>query len=104
MSDAVPLPPRPNLEQYKKLARDLQQACKAGPDAVRAWITDWIDGLAAIASAQERERGAGPVIQRWEQFREGKTDCTLTGCQFFLAREHGFKSWPKFARHVEGLA
>ena len=38
MSDALPLPPRPNLDQYRKLARDLQQACKSGEaNAVRAW-------------------------------------------------------------------
>src|SRR6185369_2579191 len=30
--------------------------------------------------------------------------CTLAGAQFFLAREHGFASWPKFARHVQELA
>ena len=30
MSDALPLPSRPNLEQYKKLAKDLQHACKSG--------------------------------------------------------------------------
>jgi hypothetical protein len=28
--DAVPLPPRPNLEQYKKLAKDLVKVCKPG--------------------------------------------------------------------------
>jgi ankyrin repeat protein len=30
--------------------------------------------------------------------------CTLAQAQFALAREHGFASWPKFARHLEGLA
>ncbi len=29
MSDALPLPPRPNLEQYKKLAKELRQACQS---------------------------------------------------------------------------
>src|SRR5262249_12575467 len=28
---------------------------------------------------------------------------TLTKAQFQVAREHGFASWPKFARHVEAL-
>jgi hypothetical protein len=27
---ALPLPPRPNLEQYKKLAKDLVKVCKTG--------------------------------------------------------------------------
>ena len=30
--------------------------------------------------------------------------CTLADAQFFVARCHGFASWPKFARHVEALA
>jgi hypothetical protein len=35
------LPPRPNLEQYKKLAKDFQSACKLGDSrAVRAWLHD----------------------------------------------------------------
>jgi ankyrin repeat protein len=57
MSDALPLPPRPNLEQYKKRAKDLQ--------------------------------------------RSG--NCALTQAQFLIAREHGFKSWTKFARHIQEL-
>ena len=48
MSDAFPLPPRPNRERYQKLARDLQHACKSGdPDAIRDWAarmnpSNWI--------------------------------------------------------------
>jgi len=30
--------------------------------------------------------------------------CTLTQAQFALAREHGFASWPNFAKHLEALA
>jgi hypothetical protein len=30
MSDALRLPPRPDLEQYRKLAKDFQSACKSG--------------------------------------------------------------------------
>src|SRR5262249_14200854 len=33
----------------------------------------------------------------------GRRACTLAQAQFAVAREHGFASWPKFARHVEGL-
>ena len=32
MTDAFSLAPRPNLEQYKKLAKDFQRACKSGRD------------------------------------------------------------------------
>src|SRR5260370_7134368 len=44
--DALPLPPRPNLEQYKKLAKELVRATKStDPDAVRNWSTNWVKGL-----------------------------------------------------------
>ena len=49
MSDALPFPPRPNLEQYKKLANDFQHACQASdPGAIREWATPWIETLARL--------------------------------------------------------
>jgi ankyrin repeat protein len=96
MSDALPLPPRPNLEQYKKLARDLQVACQSGEtQAVRLWAKRWV-----------ADREADRMVQRWEKLRKSQehvADCTLTGVQFFIAREHGFPSWPVFARHVQEM-
>lgn len=53
-----PLPARPNLEQYRKQAKDLAKS----------------------------------------------TGTKLADAQFTLAREHGFDSWPKFAKHIEALA
>jgi hypothetical protein len=49
MSDALPLPPRPNLEQYKKRAKDLVKICKSGErDALRAWVTEWVETLVKL--------------------------------------------------------
>ncbi len=49
MSDALPLPPRPSLEHYKKLAKDLVKICKSGErDALRAWAREWIEGLVKL--------------------------------------------------------
>jgi ankyrin repeat protein len=79
MSDAIPLPERPNLEQYRKLAKDLQRACNSG-DA---------EAIARISRYRKRDTAAR---------------CTLADAQFCLARDHGFASWPKFARHVRALA
>src|SRR5690349_19296504 len=58
MSDATPLPARPNIVHYRKRAKAL--------------VKD----------------GAAP---------------TLTRAQRQIAREHGFASWPKFAKHIDGL-
>lgn len=114
MSDAVPLPPRPNLEQYKKLARDFQDACKSSdPDAIRQWAARWVEtlarlhGLANWLATRGREADAEQIERRWNKLKENTetlAKCTLAGAQFFIAREHGFTSWPKFARHVQELA
>jgi ankyrin repeat protein len=61
MSDAIPLPDRPSLEYYKKLAKDLHK--------------------------QKPELANRP----------------LADAQSFIARAHGFASWPVFAKHVDAL-
>jgi hypothetical protein len=115
MSDAFPLPPRPNLEQYKKLAKDLQHACKSGdPGAIHAWTARWADTLArlrgqAITPEVQREihRTTERAERQWHKIHnstEPAARCTLAGAQFFIARCHGFTSWPKFADHLEALA
>src|SRR5688572_23356299 len=69
------LPARPNLDQYKKQAKELLAACRSGD-----------------AAALERVA----VHRRVSRL-------TLADAQFVLAREHGFDSWPKFSRHIEQL-
>ena len=47
--DALPLPSRPNIEQYKKLAKELVKACKSNDaTAIRAGRRTWIQALAAL--------------------------------------------------------
>ncbi len=109
MSDALPLPPRPNLEQYKRLAKDFLQACKSGEaGAIRQWAARWTNKLARLQGFEmaEFDREAQRIEQRWHRFQKSKKQAaryTLADAQFFIAREHGFTSWPKFANHLEGL-
>ena len=97
MSDALPLSPRPDLGQYKKLAKDLRKACQSG--TITGWAAAWTDSLRRLTGT-----GIPPdLVERlWAQ-RKGK-GCTLSEAQFFLARCHGFANWPKFAAHIEALA
>src|SRR3954470_1964508 len=105
MLDALPLPPRPNLEQYKKQAKELLNACKADdPQALPAWLTKWFESQLtidpALASAR-RPYTPGEIALRIRQGIEpvlkhlGITDaasraaCTLSRAQFALAREFG---------------
>ncbi|HET6648266.1 MAG TPA: ankyrin repeat domain-containing protein [Pyrinomonadaceae bacterium] len=65
--DALPLPPRPNLEQYKKLAKDLVKACRdeaaarvhkndtttskqliPRQGAIGDWVLNWLERLARL--------------------------------------------------------
>src|SRR5262245_43329476 len=69
------LPDRPDLQQYKKQAKELLKSARAGD-----------------ADARRRMRDHHPHDR--EAF-------VLADAQLVLAREHGFDSWPKFVREIE---
>jgi ankyrin repeat protein len=108
--DALPLPPQPSLEQYKKRAKDLLKAYRdADPAALRTWAAAWVHSLVELSgitfTAQLPVR-----INHWtdqlENFAREKLSATatLTAAQFVIARAHGFESWPQFAKHLESIA
>jgi ankyrin repeat protein len=111
MSDAVPLPPRPSLEYYETLAGDLQQACQAhDAAAIRAWAARWMERVAELRADHMPPEAIGAEVdrlaRRWneaQQTHERVESCLLTDAQFFVAREHGFESWPTFVAHMELL-
>ena len=70
------LPARPDLDQYKKQAKELTKAARAG-DA---------DALARLGAHRPPRSEAAP---------------RLADAQFAIAREHGFESWPKLVREIE---
>jgi|ERR1700722_3292629 len=81
--DANELPAHPNLEQYKKQAKDLVKAFKsADPDAIQR-VKELHPHSAKILGSVLRAKFA------------------LADAQLILAREHGFESWPKLAKHIE---
>ena len=85
MSDKS-LPDQPNLEQYKKQAKDLLRARAQGSRAA----------LDRIARHHPRLQNQPQDAVRSEPFH-------LADAQLVIAREHGFESWPKFAKHIETL-
>lgn len=78
------LPNHPNLEQYKKQAKELRRSAVAGTAAA----------IARIRRHHPRFLQAGSDSLR---------ALSLTDAQLVLAREHGFQNWPEFARHIETL-
>jgi hypothetical protein len=109
---APPLPRRPSLERYIELAKKLVEACKSGDaDTIRAWVEKWVK---ALAKSTVVVRPPTPVaIQRWvdqvAEFAERTLSekrvakCRLANAQSVIARSHGFESWPRFVKHLEGL-
>jgi len=114
--DALPLPSRPSVEQYKKLAKDLVKSCRSGdPAAIGIWASRWIEALAAHQSEPEALRDGTEISARANQIdqfarttlssgEESFSQCVLADAQFVIARAHGFLSWPKFVKHIESLA
>src|SRR5262249_9129491 len=88
---ALPLPARPNLDQYRKLARSLLKACKAypaKPGAIDHWAEQWVKRL---AKGKKNAHITAFRINRWvnevadflerELILRGKKHCNLAGAQ-----------------------
>jgi hypothetical protein len=75
------LPSRPDLEQLRKQAKELQKSFKSG------------DG-SAIQRVRENHPQGGDISS-------GRTRFSLSDAQLVLAREHGFASWPRLKAHVQ---
>ena len=111
----LPLPPRPNLKQYKKRAKDLVTAAKSKDQgAIRAWATEWLETLVKLLGITFTPfiQGSldGVVGEIEARVRETMTTphakggrFTLADAQFFIARAHGFENWSEFANHLERL-
>ncbi len=82
--DPNPLPAHPSLEQYKKQAKELLKAYRS-----------------ADVESIRRVKRSHP---RFEKLAEPGFDISkfaLADAQLVIAREHGFESWPKFAKQIE---
>ena len=109
--DVLPLPPHPDLEQYRKRTKDLVKACRSGEEhAYHDWAARWVRDLYALQPEDVRAREGASVERRIEQIatfardRLANAACALTQAQFVVARAHGFPSWPKLVQHLESLA
>ena len=69
---AIPLPARPNLEQYRNRAKGLVKACQSGgPEALRTWARQW---LHALGDVPDRDGKTNPWSdKRIEQI--GRASC-----------------------------
>jgi ankyrin repeat protein len=122
-TNAIPPAPRPSLAQYRRLAKDLTKVCRTrDTEAIRGWATAWIERLARLQNQtvtpdylvegsrqldKERINSEVDSIVRDaidSRLPDGTPDArhpTLSEAQFFLARLHGFESWPRFVNFIE---
>ncbi len=91
--DPKPLPARPSLEQYKKQAKALLKAYRSA-DA------ETIRRVKRNHPRFEKRAEHSHVLPL--EFEISKF--TLADAQLVIAREHGFESWPKFAKRIEVIS
>jgi ankyrin repeat protein len=111
--EALPQPPGPSVEQYRKLAKDLVKACRAeGPDGIRNWTSAFVQNLVQLSSL-EISPNLPVEVSRWtnevtefatKTLLQGARTCALTSAQFVIARSFGFTSWPRLVKHLEEMA
>jgi ankyrin repeat protein len=79
--DAKKLPARPDLDQYRKQAKELVKAFRSGESSTSSRV------VSAYKAAS----------------KEAPKEISLADAQFVIAREHCFASWPKFSEHIKGV-
>ncbi|MEP7000141.1 MAG: ankyrin repeat domain-containing protein [bacterium] len=103
--DTLPLPPRPNLDQYRKRAKRLVAAAHSSDvHAVRRWATEWLESLVALLDVapsafvrNSLDHAVTRIVGRVAVDR-----FALADAQFLIARAHGFENWAAFAQHIGG--
>lgn len=98
------LPDRPNLEQYRKQAKELLRDFRAGEPVAETRVSTHHPRVRNLTSEQSREQvSKQPHKQSKGQGRKQAQVLTLADAQLVIAREHGYPSWTEFAKHIETL-
>jgi ankyrin repeat protein len=110
--DTLPLPPRPDLEQYRKRAKSLVAAADSGdPDAVGQWATEWLTALLKHQDVELTPFVRDSFDRAVEHLRitvasrVAESDAkrlSLADAQHLIARAHSFDNWASFSAEVEG--
>ena len=109
--DTLPLPPRPNLDQYRKRAKTLVAAVHSGdPDAIRHWATTWLESLGALLDVVPSKfvrdsinRAVTRIVERVTAnagTRDKADRFALADAQLVMAREYDFPNWSALRKHL----
>jgi ankyrin repeat protein len=105
--DVLPLPPRPDLHQYRKRAKELAKVCGGGEAAIRSWAARWARDLLELQPTLDEAQLARSVERSANQVatfaveRLVAAGCALAQALFVIARAHGFKSGPGLVHHLD---
>jgi ankyrin repeat protein len=101
--DARPLAARPSLEQYRKQAKELVKVFRSAPSR-KSLDTEGAQSEATHSEVVQRVKKHHPRFRDLPEGEIASARLALADAQLVIAREHGFRSWPKFAKHVESLS
>jgi hypothetical protein len=112
--NALPIPQRPDVDRYRKIAKDLVKACRTASESedwAEVWSRAWVEALVRFSGITITP--SLPVrIESWiedvavfarRQMQDRGRKCALADAQLVIARSHGFQSWTRFVRHLESL-
>jgi ankyrin repeat protein len=113
--DTLPLPPRPDIEQYRKRAKSLADAANSvDPVAVTQWATDWLKALTKLLDIEitpfvqgsfDRavQRLTEEVTTRRNRARDAGGKFALSDAQHLIAQAHSYENWASLAAEIESL-
>lgn len=109
--DTLPIPARPDVDQYRKRAKDLARAANVGNQhALREWGDHWVRALDRRVEKTSSpfvrasiERAIGHVIHEAQRRAGASNHFALSDAQMLIARAHGFPSWGTFVHHLGQL-
>lgn len=108
--DTLPLPARPNLADYTKLAEELVEASRSeNANALTEWCGGWLDEIIRLSGPDltdfvrgSWERAIGEVEkgahETSEEAKDGGAGFELADAQALIAHAHSFVGWDAFAR------
>jgi ankyrin repeat protein len=108
-TSAIPLSPGPNVEQYRKLAKDLADAYRSGDAALATFVDRWIASIPLMLwaadepHARQAANRAADRIEKFARLRLGQ-QWSEVEARLVVARSHGFLAWTDFVEHIARLA
>ena len=108
--DTLPLPPRPDIDQYRKRAKSLVAAANSGDaNAVKQWAEDWLRALTKLLSeeitpfVQGSFDRAVEALEKEAVSRIARGSFALADAQHLIANAHSYDTWSDFSGEIEGL-